>query len=336
MNRSTLSALLIAACVAVCGGLLLACGDADDSGALSSSLNETVAATSKIESGRLTASVDVEPDGLVALGGPIKLRASGPFAAPAATGELPRAKIAIAASLGGHAFDVKASSTGKRLFLNLGGRDYEAGDELTGTLREFFAGKGGGFAALGLDPGAWIDDPRQEDDETIGGVQTEHVSGTIDVKKLLDDVAGLLEGSGGDDFLTPKLRSQIAGAIKSAKAEIWSGKDDDILRQLHVALDFAFDEGSSPIQGLDGGKVNLRLRLDDVDQTDFDVPAPKDAQPLSELFEGEGLSQLLGGLPGTSKLGAGAGDDGEAFLKCLTEADADQAAIKRCTSKLGP
>lgn len=336
MIRSTLRALLATACVAVSGVVMGACGDADESASVSSALNESVAATSKIESGRLTASLDLEPDGLVALGGPIKLRASGPFAAPAA-GELPRAKLAIVASLGGQALDAGATSTGKRLFVTLDGRDYEAGDELFTALREFFAGaKGGGFASLGLDPGSWIENPSEEGEETIGGVQTDHVSGTIDVQKLLADVSGLLEGTGADGLLTPKLRSEIAGAVKSAKAEIWSGKDDKILRRLTVALDFAFKEGSSPLQGLDGGRVNLRVQLDGVNETDFEVAAPKDPQPLSKLFKDRGLTALLGGLGATLPQGAGSGDGGQAFLKCVQAAGEDAKAVERCASKLTP
>ena len=336
MIRSTLRPLLATACVAVSGVVMGACGDADESASVSSALNESVAATSKIESGRLTASLDLEPDGLVALGGPIKLRASGPFAAPAA-GELPRAKLAIVASLGGQALDAGATSTGKRLFVTLDGRDYEAGDELVTALREFFAGaKGGGFASLGLDPGSWIENPSEEGEEAIGGVQTDHVSGTIDVQKLLADVAGVLAGSGAGGVLTPKLQGEIAGAVKSSKVEIWSGAQDDILRQLTVAIDFAFKEGSSPVQGLDGGRLKLRLRLDGVNATEVEVRAPKDARPLSKLFEDGGLSGLLGGLGAGGAKGAGAGDQGQAFLKCLRAAGENAAAIERCASKLGP
>ena len=335
MIHSTLRALLVTACVAVGGIVMGGCGEADDSAATSSALNETVAATSKIESGRLTASVDLEPDGLVALGGAIKLRASGQFAAPAA-GELPRAKLAIVASLGGQAFDAGATSTGKRLFVRLDGRDYEVGDELVAKLSEFFGDTGGGFATLGLDPGAWIEDPRDEGEATVGGVQTDHISGDIDVRKLLADVDGLLEGTGGAGTLSPKLRSQIAGAIKSAKVEIWSGKQDRIVRQLTVAIDVAFKQGTSPLQGLDGGKLNLRLLLEDVNATEVEVRTPKDPRPLSMLFKDRGLTGLLSGLGAGAPKGTGAGDGGQAFLTCLREAGENSEAVERCASKLGP
>jgi len=333
--RPLLKAPLTLACIAICAALSVGCGEQADSAGSANALDETVAATSKIQSARMTASVDLEPDGLIALGGAIKLRASGQFAAPVA-GELPRAKLAIVASLGGQAFDADATSTGKRLFVKLDGRDYEVGDELVGRLSEFFGDSGGGFASLGLDPGAWIEHPRDEGEATVGGVETDHVSGDIDAEKLLADVAGLLEGTGGAELLSPKLRSEIAAAVKSAKVEIWSGKQDRILRQLTVAIDFAFKTGASPVQGLDGGKLNLRLLLEDVNATEVEVRTPKDPRPLSMLFKDRGLTGLLSGLGAGAPKGTGAGDGGQAFLKCLRAAGENSEAVERCASKLGP
>lgn len=358
MTRHTPRALLALACTALCALPLAACGDADEqsSAEASQTLSQMVAATSKIESGKLTASFDLAPDGMAALGGAIKLRASGPFTAPAA-GELPRTKLEIAGSLGGQAFGATALSTGKRAYLSVGGRDYRVDDELVDAVSKALGNtRGGGFATLGLDPRAWIKNPQDKGEESVGGVDTNRVSGSLDVERLLADIVELLGSAGGaddvGDFFTPKLRKQIADSVKSSKVDVWTGADDDILRQLEVDLDFAFEKGKTPLTGLDGGLAKLRMRLDDVNATTVEVAAPKDARPLSKLFSDSGIGSLLGGLGGLggggatvpgggtggSIPGAGAagGKQGEEFLKCLESAGGSSDAIASCAAKLSP
>lgn len=355
MTRPTPHALLALACAAVCAVALSACGDADEqsSAEASQTLSQMVAATSKIESGKLTASFDLEPDGLAALGGAIKLRASGPFTAPAA-GELPRTKLEIAGSLGGQAFGATALSTGKHAYLRSGGHDYRVDDELVDAVgKALGSAQGGGFATLGLDPRTWVKNAHSKGEESVGGVDTNRVSGALDVDRLLADVGDLLGGAGGGSgasatgsanglggLLTPQLRKQIADAVKSSKVDVWTGADDAILRQLDVVVDFAFDKGKSPLPGLDGGLAKLHLRIDDVNATTVDVSAPKDARPLSKLFADSGLGALLGGLGGGSSAvpgsGMAGGKQGEQFLKCLESAGGSNDAIAACAAKLAP
>ena len=232
MNRQALRAVLTVACAALCGGLLASCGDADDApgaAAVATSIDETVAATSKLDSARLTASLQLDPEGLLALGGPIALRASGPFAA-GAKGELPRLELAVGGTLARKNLSARAISTGKRAYLQIDGRDYRIDQDFIDSLRSHdrsAASADGarkphpGLASLGLDPSAWIKDPQDKGTAAVGGVPTQRIAGSIDVKRLLDDVAKLLGGDGG--LLTPKLRAQIAAAVTSTKVDLWTG-----------------------------------------------------------------------------------------------------------------
>jgi hypothetical protein len=104
-----------------------------------------------------------------------------------------------------------------------------------------------------------------------------------------------------DGLLTPELRKQIEDAVKATKVDVWSGAEDQILRQLAVVVDFAFKKGASPITGLDGGKISLRVRLDRVNATTVDPVVPKHARPLSELLSHDDLGALLSGLGIASK-----------------------------------
>ena len=332
-------ALLALVSAALCAGLLSACGDAEQSTAApaaAATLDETFAATSKLHSARIDGRMRLDPDGLLALGGPITLSATGPVAAPAG-GKGPRFDLAFAAALGGQSFKGGASSTGSRAFLRLGERSYALEGHKANAARKK-AGRGA-LAALGLDPTSWIEDPKTKPGgAVIDGVETVTISGTLDVARMLADIARLLDGGGaGGGLLTPKLRAQLAGAVKTAKVEVASGADDKILRRLTAAIDFAFPEDEQPpITGLDGGRIDLRLNLSGVNATRFDVAAPARARPLSQLLGDGGIEALLKGLGASFGAGAGPGDGGAAFLRCIEAAHGDAAAVTRCASKLSP
>lgn len=330
MTRLTPRAAVVLACGALAAGALAGCGDADDpahAAAAAGTLKQTLAATTSLDSARLQASLQLAPDGRVALGGPISLRAAGPFAA-GERGELPRFDLRLAGVLARTNLRARAISTGERMYLRIDGRDYE----LAGIARHKRSRERahGGLAGLGLNPAAWVAAPRAGGTATIGGVQTTRVTGTVDVRRLLDDVARLL-GGGADGLLGPRVRAAIVEAVRSSTVELWTGASDRILRQLVASVDFAFKRGASPIEGLDGGKVTLRLRLDDVNATDVDPKAPAGARPLSDLLGEGGLGALLQGL------GAGApgGDQAQALLRCL-RSSTSTADVAACTSKLAP
>ncbi len=345
MNRPTLRAALLLTCAALCTGLLAACGDADDEpdAAAGASLSQTLAATSNLDNAHLTASFQLEPEGLLALGGPIAFRGSGPFAS-GAKGELPRFDLQVAGSLARKPLSARAISTGKQGFLTIDGRDYKIDqdflDELLSHDDKPSARKrsGAGIASLGLDPSEWVEDPQENGTATIAGVETTRISGKLDVEALLEDVSKLLGGSasGDDGLLSPKLREQIEDAVTGSKVDVWSGAQDNILRQLAVVVDFAFKNGQSPISGLDGGKITLRVRLDRVNATTVAPVAPKNARPLSELTGEGGLGALLSGLGAGILGGTGGGDGGDEFLKCLSSAGGKTTDIVECASKLAP
>ena len=109
------------------------------------------------------------------------------------------------------------------------------------------------------------------------------------------------------------------------------------MRQLHAVIKFRFkaNGGVSPIRGLDGGTINLRLRLDDVNATNVDVRAPTGAPPLSSLT-GRSIDDFISGVR-IALTGSGA-DDGliGAALSCITGSGGETAPLVACISKLAP
>ena len=345
MTRSTLRALLVIACSGLCA-LLLACGGGSDKTSDASAertLKQTFGTSANsIDRGRVAATVRLDPEGLLKLGGPISVRLNGPFAAPTRR-NLPRFDLAFLTTLAGQRFRGNAISTGSKGFLRLDGRTYAIEDAFVARLRKGLGRAASepqaGLKALGIDPLRWITNPESKGQERIAGVETERIGGAVNVPRLLADLGTLLDkaGGSGSSFLRPQLREQIGDAVKSARADVWSGADDKLLRQLAVAVTFAFkDSSQSPIPGLDGGRITLRARLDDVNGAAVRIPVPAHARPLSQLTGKGGLRTFLQGIGAGITGGVGPGDAGAALLRCVTQAGGSSTEVVRCTSKLAP
>lgn len=340
MTRSLRHVVAALAGLLLCAALLAACGGDDekqDTGARSL-LDQTFGTSAEaIDNGRLAVDFRLDPKGLLGLGGPIKLALDGPFSSPG-NGELPQFDVDFAATLAGDVFRGTVLSNGRAAFVRLDGRAYKIDREFVADLRKGLAdaadSKQPGLKALGVDPLRWISGAQVRGKERIAGVDTTRISANVAVDKLLEDIDRLLAKAGGSggggDLLSPKLRGQISGAVKSARADIWTGTSDRILRQLAVRISFAF-EGEKPITGLDSGVINLRLRLADVNQTKVSVAAPAGARPLSELTGG-GIGDFLDGI-GNGLSGKGTLSTGR-FLGCITGSGANSADLVSCISKL--
>lgn len=319
---------------------LAACGEDGDSGSARKPagarglLEQTFGATAtSIDSAKLDAALELDPEGLLKLGGPIAFKLTGPFAAPTASTP-PRFDLAFLATLGGEKFEGGALSTGTRSYLRLDDQTYTLAR--THRARKPAAEKLRGLQALGIDPRRWVTNVRAAGSEQIAGVDTTHLTGDVDAKLLLADVGRLLDKAGGKQgaILSPELLAQIGQAVKSAKVDIWTGADDHILRQLAVDARFAFKRAQSPIVGLDGGRLKFRVRLDDVNSTPVKVTAPSGARPLSEVTGEGGLGALLGGLG--AGIGGGIGGGAVELVGCVTNAHGSAVELVRCVSKLAP
>lgn len=343
MTRSLRHLLAAIVCLALCGALLAACGgeDENEDATAQELLDQTFGSgTSAIDNGRVNLDFALDPEGLLGLGGPIKLALDGPFTAPS-DGQLPHFDIDVAATLAREVFRGNALSTGRAAFVELAGRSYKLDRDFVAGLREGLADaaakKQPGLKALGIDPLRWISSAEIRGEEDVDGVDTTRISANVKVAALLEDIDRLLSKAGGSGggaggLLSPEIRKQISDGVKTARVDVWTGTEDKILRQLAVLIDFAFEGGQTPIPGLEGGKINLRLRLSDVNETKLSVEAPSDARPLSDLTGGT-IGDLFRGIA-SALTGNGSSIAGGAFLQCITRAGGDTASLVRCISEL--
>jgi hypothetical protein len=344
VNRPPPRILAAVACALLCAVLLGACGGSgsnDEESARRTLQQALGTSTASIERGRLTATFRLDPEGLLKLGGPISVRLTGPFAAPTRR-SMPRFDLAFLATLGGQRFAGSAISTGRRGFVRLDDRAYALSGAEVAKLRrgagEAAANPRAALRSLGIDPVRWIRNPQRKGEERVAGVPTVRIAGTVDARRLLADVGRLLDrGGAGGGVLTPQMRARIAEAVKSSKVDVWTGAKDKLLRQIAVVVSFAFDGAAqSPIPGLDGGRIALRARLDDVNGTPVQVGAPAGARPIERLTGRGGLSRFLSGVGAGLTGGVGPGDPGAALLRCITQAGGSSVSAVRCVSKLAP
>jgi hypothetical protein len=266
-------------------------------------LQDTFAGGREVTSGRLDLRLRVEARGAAARGlpGPVALRLRGPFASEGA-GRLPR--FALAAELDGGLLriDAGATSTGDAGYVRFAGEDYAVPGVLFRQLQAAYEEaqrQGGSFAALGIDPRRWLTDAQNAGEATVGDVETIKITGRVDVRALLDDIdtalgraaaLGLPHAGSLPERLTPAQRERAERAVERARVEIFTGRDDRILRRLRVDLRVA-DEREG------GADVDLDLTLTEVND-EQQIEAPSDPRPFDELTEqlgglGFGLDGLL-------------------------------------------
>lgn len=364
--RQPWTAILLAAALLLASVALGSCasgggggggGDEDAQALLDKAFGEPV------PSADLDVDMQFDIEGLAGLDDPLRVRASGPYVRSERS--LPKLDLDVALETqgAGQAIQLGALSTGDRVFLKFGGTFYEQpADKVAQTNRRLAreGGKGSGsLADLGLDARKWVVDAQVEGEEEIGGVTTEHVSGTLDVEAALTDINGLVKrsagslGEAGDVArpLGPKEIARLAKSVDNPTFDVYVGKDDDIVRRLSLRVDVDVPEQDrKDVGGMTGASIRFSAQLDDVGG-DQRVRAPRSARPLSDLTSQIGsLGALAGGglggddattttpapdAGGSADDSGGGLDDFERYSNCLDAADPDDsAAIAQCRALL--
>lgn len=351
--------LFTLALVGLALGLLAGCGGDDSVNAASSStdvnqlLKETFSGKKDVKSGKLDLSLTANAGGQ-----DVAVKVSGPFQSQG-SGKLPKLAINVSFDGGGQSLQAGVTSTGDKGFVSYGGTDYAVPGPVFQQFKAGFeqstkqSGDNGNqsLATLGIDPTKWLTNAKNEGDAKVGDTDTIKITGDVDVPKLLDDVNVALQkirSLGGSQAaslpsqLSEQEKQQAAKAIKSLNVEIYTGKDDKILRRMVVAakLDVPNQSGG----GSQSADVNFDLQLLDLNE-DQDINAPDSTKPFSELMNklnGLGLGGL-GGLGGTGSSGSGSSSGSapdqqtlEKYSQCIQDANGDNGKIRKCADLLTP
>jgi hypothetical protein len=336
---------------------LTACGG-DDGGASDEDpqavLDQTFSGDRQIESAELDLSFDIAVEG--EQGGNVEATLSGPVDG---RGEgFPQFDLtaSVSGEGGGQSlsFDGSAISTGDAAYVEYQDQAYELGPDLFGLLEQAYAQSQAqqtqGSSSAGVEElRASLINLQNEGTEDVEGTETVHVSGEVDVRKLVTELGPLLEqasqfgGAGAAGLPSEQDLQQLEQLVESATFDVYSGTEDDILRRFDIAMTL-----TQPSSG-DTADLTFSLTLGNVNG-DVSIEAPSDAQPIEQLFRELGVDPsalgALGGLGGASAGGsagsagsgsgggATGGGDATAFFDCLEGAQT-AAEIQAC-SELAP
>jgi hypothetical protein len=337
-----------------------ACGGDDEGKATSSTdvnqlLKDTFSGQKNVKSGKLNLVVDIDSSAAGAATGPVSVKVAGPFESQG-TGKLPKFKIDAALSGAGQNLKAGATSTGDKGFISFQGQQYAVSEEVFKQFKASYeqaqkssasGSKQTSLATLGIDPQKWLKNPKNAGEAKVGDDDTIKITGDVDVNALLDDLdkalgqARSLGLQGSDNLpskLTPEQRKQFEDSVKNLSVEIYTGKEDTILRRLVVKLGLkqAADESKSANVGLD-------MSITDVNEGQ-EIEAPSNAKPFDQLLGQLGASGLGGGLGGSgsssgssgSRSGS-SGSNADAFKKysdCVAKAGNDAAKAQKCADLL--
>ena len=145
---------------------------------------------------------------------------------------------------------------------------------------------------LELHPESWVRDAKTVGQQQLDGVETTHVSASLDIEAMVRDLTRSLPGNTAQ-VPTPK---QIAGLVRRAEFDAWVGSDE-ILRRLTVRLSFdSARQGPSIIDfALDLSKVNEAQDIEAPANVQRGLPGGRFGRVVQGLTTG--LSGVTGGEP---------------------------------------
>jgi hypothetical protein len=334
--RAGILLLLVACVLASCGG------GGDHTQSPEHVLNTAFSHGMRSADLKLEAEVDLK--GLVA--DPISIEAEGPFRVN--EGKLPSADIdlSVGSNGGGQTITSGVLTTGDRAFLKFEDVYYEESPaqvrRANDAIRRQSKGDGRPLGELGLDPRSWLREAKVEGDGKVDGVETRHVSGVLDVERMLSNFNAFLRKSttalGGGNAVTPLSRAdirQLARSVDDPDFDVYVGKRDDIVRRVSGTIKFKIPEADrAGLGGLQGGSIKFSIELSHVNGHQK-IEAPTHARPLSELTRSLGPGGLVGELTGGSSQSSSPSAPGKPGQSGSPEADAFRR-YSQCLDKAKP
>jgi hypothetical protein len=355
---------------------MIGCGGGTQN--VASLLKQTFGTHPPVHSYKLDLKIGINVQGIKSLSNPVTLRLAGPYV-NSAPRQVPKFNLDVAVNSSGQTFAATATTTADKAFITIAGTPYVLPDQLFQQFKSGYAHASpqtpkqasSSFSALGLSPRNWLLAPRRLADTHVGDAETIHIAANVDVPRLLQDVSKLLGRASqlgisvpnAPKTITPQQQQAIAQAVRSANVDIYTGRDDKVLRRLSVVVSLAVPAQSRRlVGGLQSGVISVDYTRSQLGKIKT-IPVPANAHPLSELLKaanangtgGGALSGLTGGQGGaaTGSAGASQGTTGagaatqsggasqpagtaapKAYLDCLSAAKGDIAKIQACAPLL--
>ena len=270
--RRAASLLVVVALLAGCGGNRRA----------NQVLSDAAGNLGKLRSGDLTLRLVVSPR--EGTRGRIGFELRGPFALR--PGMLPVAKVAYTQIAGAHEATATFISTGTKAFAVVNGKAYELPAASTDAVRQAAGGPGGSstFGQLRIDN--WVKHPVVGNSGEVGGAPTTRVSGDLALVAAANGLLDLVRQLGrAAPTIEGDQAKQLENAVKSSSFELWSGRDDHLLRRLLLKADLGLDVPQSLRRVLGdvvGAKIDFELAISNPNKP-VSVAPPTNPLPSSQL-----------------------------------------------------
>jgi hypothetical protein len=250
--------------------VLAACGGGDDAQEV---LAETSANMGEIRSGDLSMELvfsaqDGERAGFT-LEGPFALRGAG---------QLPDAQLDYTQIAGQQTATQTFITKGDKAYVRIGATTYELPQE-TATGIGSTLGTSGGLAAVQLS--SWVENPSLEGGEEIGGDETDRISADLNISATVDTLMAIASQLGGTEplaGLSGTSAEQVEAAVENAEIDVWTGKDDRLLRRVQIAVDFA--PAAEKVRDLLGASLDFTLEIANPNEP-VTVEQPTNVEPFS-------------------------------------------------------
>jgi hypothetical protein len=254
-------------------------------------MNDAATSFAKVQRGDFDFAITVTPQGgsdegasTVALTGPFEIVPSKP---------LPRARINYTVASGGRSNVVTLIMTGDKAYTLIKGQAYELPADASKQLKKATKdmskkGNGKGLSGLRLNFDRWLTDPKVSDGGEIDGTPVWRTQAGINLETGLKDLAssmGTLNSVTGQGAskLDEKQLAAVKEQIKDARAVVYVGKYDHIVRKVDLTMIFKTPKSAAAeTGGISGGSMNMRIGISSPNQP-VDVAAPKNPLPYSAL-----------------------------------------------------
>ena len=349
-----LLALGLAAFVSACGGGSSG-NDKDATQLLNTAFHQP------IKSADVNFNFQLQVNGVPSLSAPISFKFSGPYVNNG-PGKLPSMDLNASIVGGGQSVPFGLTSTGDDFFVKVRGQAYDVGKETVAKLNQQLAqqkpkGQSTSLSELGIHPSTWLTGAKNAGDATVGGTKVSHISATLDVGKVLDDLNEVvrraptsgLSSASKPPQLTDKQKSEIEQVVKSPQIDVYVAKGDNTIRRLATTLQLSIPKDQqSKFGGATGGTLQLSIEFANVGQSQ-QISAPKGAKPIADLA---GQLNALGGSLPQSSSGSGSSSPGSSgsssssggtptakqfqdYAKCIQKAGSNNpTAVQKCADIL--
>jgi hypothetical protein len=248
--------------------LLAGCGGNGDNAALE---NPDVlldsAAAHPVRSADVQGQARITLEGSSVLSQPVTLQVEGPYVSGGGV-RIPSFDWKFNVKVLGFGVGGKAVSTGENVFISPFGDNYEVGTEAIAAVNQQ-------VAATSVPARELFGAARNEGNEEVNGVETQHVSAEIEGKRVAEAFRPLRDTLGLTHFPAP------VGRIGA-----WIGVDDRTVHKLTLDADFGIAPADRPrLGGATGGNLQVEAVLDEINEPQsVHVPGGGGYKPIRDLL----------------------------------------------------